>query len=382
MQILEASPASRAAILCFLAQLGDRTFPVIAVLAAWCPLGGIRIGADRSLHLTLVLIGSTIALTVRTILTQGSGVVGVLAAPITLALLAAKAIVELRWTDTRKPWQPWLSSWQSEGSVQAHGRDTEAFAESRTFEVGGRGGELGGSGGFLGSFRPYDPATAAPLPSRPRPARGPAALPALPAWAQAPSWAPAPSWAAAGSCGSSAGDAGAGSGANISREQALPVRSPFAEATAADGWGYGTLLPPSVMVPRVEDWWPLAMAFLVPFAAVLASKADDEALERALRAGHPLGAGPGLGAAFGLGCSASLAVLAGYLLERQLSDRRLTLVVALALGALCLSSTSQALFYFASSAAGVASPVMSLLANLHRLTAMAPGMGRHGGFSR
>jgi len=92
----------------------------------------------------------------------------------------------------------------------------------------------------------------------------------------------------------------------------------------ADGFGY------------------MALEFLIPFVCVLAVTSTDPVHGAAANATKEVVLGAGAGALAAI----LLAVFLGYVLEREVSDRRFLLVAATAFFALALVSTSQAVLHF------------------------------------
>lgn len=89
------------ALLAGCAELGDRTFLLSVLLAAWCPIGGVRGGHNAIIATLFVLLGTTLALTCHTLLavsgvslTAWGGSVHV-AGAVLFAAMACRAYMEM-----------------------------------------------------------------------------------------------------------------------------------------------------------------------------------------------------------------------------------------------------------------------------------------------
>mmetsp|Transcript_32895 Transcript_32895/g.94453 ORF Transcript_32895/g.94453 Transcript_32895/m.94453 type:complete len:309 (-) Transcript_32895:236-1162(-) len=145
---------------------------------------------------------------------------------------------------------------------------------------------------------------------------------------------------------------------------------PFSGLTRSDGGGaasgsgevfgnvqpwemYGSVepLPPA---PPKTSWSSLSASVLAPLISTLvlamAEARQNAGLEQ-LQASR-------MGALLGLAASAAVAVVIGFVLERQLSDRRFLLLAFVALGALCFATAGRAAAQAVASAASVGRQVV------------------------
>lgn len=90
---------------CFLGELGDKTFFLTLVLAAWCPFYGVRNCPDSVLQQGLVLAGVACALAARVVMVELGGEPAWwdryfdFLATVVLLVLGVKAKIELRYAD-------------------------------------------------------------------------------------------------------------------------------------------------------------------------------------------------------------------------------------------------------------------------------------------
>mmetsp|Transcript_19997 Transcript_19997/g.42702 ORF Transcript_19997/g.42702 Transcript_19997/m.42702 type:complete len:328 (-) Transcript_19997:68-1051(-) len=278
----------------FLGELGDKTFFLTVIFAAWCPWGGLRSGSDRSFQLFLVFGGATVALASRVAFPAHDAAVepplrsafdGVVA--VALLLLATKARVELNHAEvSAKRRHGLLWSTPQGGGASSRNPFEESAEEIKASHVCDWNPQA--------FARPAEPSPAAP---------------------------PLPEEAAVGK----------------------------AQATVA---AYGAmLLPPTsadgVFSERIsDDHVSSVLAFLAPLVLNFLAEAEDKSRDALLPPQFDPSAGCALlGAALGLAVAVMLAVFVGYILECQLSDRRALFSVASALLVLSLISISQALLH-------------------------------------
>lgn len=116
---------------------------------------------------------------------------------------------------------------------------------------------------------------------------------------------------------------------------------------------YGALRPPppsadGVFAERISDKIVgHFLALLAPLVVVFCVEAEDKS-ELALlvmNGGTPSGLGPASAASLGFFTAIVLAVIVGFILERQLSDHRLLFAITLVFSSLSLVSLSQALMH-------------------------------------
>jgi len=130
-----------------------------------------------------------------------------------------------------------------------------------------------------------------------------------------------------------------------------PAKSPTGIVNTGGWESYGSVpLPPS----RTNLQWSLATAFVIPLVVVFTVRAADVFSRESYMSW--------LGVTFGFFTAATLAALTGFVLERQLSDRRFMLVATIAFGSLCLTSTSQALLHFVAPAGAKRGALVEFLA--------------------
>jgi putative Ca2+/H+ antiporter (TMEM165/GDT1 family) len=139
----------QSALLCFSAEVGDKSFFLTAILAAWCPFHGVRSGPGSVVQQCLVIVGSASALAVHVLLLLAAhGVSARLSWSLSLlasavqALLGLQAILQLREADSSR--SPSLLPVPGNAASK-----TSAGADADSWHIGQRG--------WLGSFKAYDP---------------------------------------------------------------------------------------------------------------------------------------------------------------------------------------------------------------------------------
>lgn len=282
----------------FLGELGDKTFFLTVIFAAWCPWGGVRSGSDRSFQLFLVFAGATVALATRVALPAHDAALepplrsafdG--AVTVVLLLLATRARIELNQAEAcarRSQSFFWSAQSGAASSLSAHAKNP--FEESAE-EIKASNACEWNPQAFA---RPSEPPPAEPPPT---------------------------------------------------------VEVPTGKAQAASAAYGALLLPPTsadgVFSERISDSLVSnILAFIAPLVLNFLAEAEDKSREALLPPHFDPGAGwASLGAALGLAAAALLAVIVGFILECQLSDRRALFSVASALLVLSLVSVSQALLH-------------------------------------
>lgn len=137
----------QAALLCFSAELGDKSFFLTAILAAWCPFRGVRSGPGALSQQCLVAAGSASALAAHVLLLLASGgvsnrvswVLGSLAF-IVQAALGLQALMHLHKADRSR--QLATATDKATAAAEAGDGGLANAAPTKT---------------LLGSFKAYDP---------------------------------------------------------------------------------------------------------------------------------------------------------------------------------------------------------------------------------
>jgi len=275
----------QAAIIQFLAELGDRNWVVILFLSAWCPIWGLRAASQRWKEAVLVALGAGLALLTRSLLAVGMAGIGVesyswaravgrAVAPVVLWALAAKAYLDYSNANERVQL---LRKKEAENAVSNAGEHEETLYNKNVFQLP------------HSELPPQTEASASATYGATDQAEGGSALPA-------------------GSYPEAAGQGGCG---------------------------------------------PVAFALLVPFLTTLVVAFSDPLQGEEDRREHSL-VEPLL-AVSGAFAAVALAVLAGTMLERSVSDRRFLLLVTWAIGLSALVATSHATLRFGF---GVKTPAM------------------------
>jgi len=275
----------QAAVVQFLAELGDRNWVVVLFLAAWCPFWGLRAAGQRWKETLLVAIGVGAALLVRSTLAvtlTGVGVdnyswarnMGRALSPLVLWALAVKAYMDYRSADER---------------ARAV-RKGEALATAPIIGGGDEEKVEYATGVFT-------------LP--------PSQMPGESRVAQEQQVAAGISYGATGQAG-------------------------HAEQAAESG-------SVAAVPPGRVSWGPMGCAVVVPFCTTLVVAFSDP-LQQGRREGSAL---EPLVSVSGALLAAFLAVFLGNVLERSFSDRRFLLLATFALSLSALVATSSACLRFA-----------------------------------
>mmetsp|Transcript_28377 Transcript_28377/g.90308 ORF Transcript_28377/g.90308 Transcript_28377/m.90308 type:complete len:328 (+) Transcript_28377:64-1047(+) len=317
----------RCLLISLFGELGDKTFWITAIIAAWCPWQGIRKGDQALGERCLVLAGATVALAVRAILIGSLTDPKILAcwydafACGILALLGAKAAAERSYMAEGAPQQ------EEAAKAAPAGAGAEAAAAEPEWN----------KSAFSNAAAPPAPAP----PKDPNPFAAEAAEAAPPA---------AVEW-------------------NKSAFAFCPSTLAESEPEKAN---YGTLAAPpprsadGVLSKRISDTLASQiLAFPAALVAVFLVEADDKS-EAALLLSGRRGSEMVIGAIIGFLPSVMLAVFFGFLLERQLGARQALLPVTFLLLALSLVSLSQALLQLR-----VLQPVKADTAQEHNATLFA-----------
>mmetsp|Transcript_386 Transcript_386/g.720 ORF Transcript_386/g.720 Transcript_386/m.720 type:complete len:338 (+) Transcript_386:149-1162(+) len=299
----------RAATLGCVAEVGDKTFFLTVMLAAWCPLAGIRSKSHAFLQQCLVLAGAVLALSLHVALSlvipslPGSDrsfldwTLGSLAVACQGAI-GLQAVLELRRADQRRR--------DSSAAAKLIPPSGPSSASSRAPSDEPQSDSLQPAG-FLGTFKAYNPQDYA---------TGKDEKGACPAVDE-----------------------------TGSAEHGNDGQNPFEKEAVVPASAYGTLNATRAAKKEASHQVGSALAaFILPLVTVFLAEAGDKSLE-ALREVHPT-AIIGLGTAGGYVVSSLFAVMIGFVLERQLTERRLLFAVAVGFWALVLVTASQALLHF------------------------------------
>mmetsp|Transcript_39262 Transcript_39262/g.73245 ORF Transcript_39262/g.73245 Transcript_39262/m.73245 type:complete len:267 (+) Transcript_39262:127-927(+) len=146
----------QAAGLSFLAEIGDVSFFVTVILAAWCPLRGVRSGKGIHFEHALVTFGSLAALCLRVCLRSVGLYVTAAAGEVLPAILGAVACAALGATA--------IGHWSSARGMPELPELPEGEAPSAP--VTGYGGS------FLGNFQAYNPGAYGSIPNLEEPIAG------------------------------------------------------------------------------------------------------------------------------------------------------------------------------------------------------------------
>lgn len=297
----------RAAALSFVAELGDKTFFLTVILAAWCPVSGIRNKPGASLQQAFVAAGAVCAMALHvSLLVVIPGFPGShhsffdwslgSAAVVFQGALGMQAMLELRRAErTRK-----------DSSTTAKLISNRPLHASK----GDIGQEFNPSS-FLGTFKAYNPDDY-------ESESGEGGAPA-----------------AAQEAGKADPDRKDGCGHN-----------PFEDEVAAT---YGAVNINASAAPSQKKEVPSTLssasaALLIPFVAIFLDEVGDKSLE-ALRAEVSPTIVIATGATIGYMISSMFAACVGFLLERQLTERRLLFAMVTGLWALVLVTCSQAILH-------------------------------------
>jgi len=258
----------RSCLIHFCAEVGERSFLVVILLAAWCPIQGIRFHGDHfALHEVLIVLGAFSALLLRTLVLPATTLGGddwldaasVCFEPIVLAGLALKAFLDLWQADDHKP-------------LAAPKRDAD---EDWRLAASGTAADPG-----IGGVKMWDP-------SQEERAEEGGAKPVLASYGAAP-------------------------------------------------------LPPA----KLEDNQSALLALLLPLLLVAFMRPQrNDVITTALTANAAWNSWL-WGAMIGVAAAVAVAVLVGIVLERETSDTRLLLVVAVSFTAMSFAGLSQAVVHF------------------------------------
>jgi len=133
----------QAAIIQFLAELGDRNWVVILFLSAWCPIWGLRAVSQRWKEAVLVALGAGLALLARSLLAVGMAgmgmesyswarAIGRAVAPLVLWVLAAKAYLDYSNANERVQL---LRKKEAEDAVTTPGDHAEPLYAKNVFQL-------------------------------------------------------------------------------------------------------------------------------------------------------------------------------------------------------------------------------------------------------
>uniref|UniRef100_A0A7S1QRU6 GDT1 family protein n=1 Tax=Alexandrium catenella TaxID=2925 RepID=A0A7S1QRU6_ALECA len=285
----------RSCLRSFLGELGDKTFFLAVVFAAWCPWDGIRSGDDRFLQLCLVFSGSFLALALHSLLVLTVVDLGTngrwtctyeVLSFVVLAMLGMKAKLELGRADANARRTPTKSN---TNPFQADDPEEDSYARSKGGATDSNTWNKQAFGALSAPFASLQP-----------------------------------------------------------REQEEPHSA------------YGSMPPPTsadgVFSDRISDRLVShTLAFIAPLVLIFLTEGEDKSQD--VLGPHPSRSPQGsdiiVGTVLGFMPSVALAVLAGFVLERSLSDQRMLFFVTCVFFGLALVAVSQALLH-----TGAASPAL------------------------